>query len=213
MQKYELHLQANGCITDVNNNCKNCFNCSIVLLIKFLPPDILRTKFDLPQSHLFRYFQVRDSIRHDIPSFPHQPPDSLMDTTLSAPVGRGVISLVAKLITLALSSPLTVKDTWEMELGVTFSSEWWQEAQDRINSTSPCASLILIQFKVLHRSHLTKVRLKKTVWHKWSVWWVPFFSPASRTQMFLSCPKLSSFWSVFYDTLYIFIDTLLSFFN
>lgn len=123
--------------------------------------DNLKTKFDLPQSHLFRYFQIRDFARCNFPNFPHQPPDSLIDTILSFPVVRGIISVVVKLIIILLSSPLTIRNTWEKELGTTFSAKWWQGALDRVNSTSSCASLTLSQFKVLHRTHLSKVKLNK----------------------------------------------------
>lgn len=58
-----------------------------------------------------------------------------------------------------LSSPLAARNTWEMELGTAFSAEWWQKALGRVNSTASCASLTLIQFKVLHRTHLPKLSL------------------------------------------------------
>ena len=166
----------------------------------FVAFDILKTTFDLPNSQLFRYFQIRDFARCNFPNFPHQPPDSLIDTILLSPVVRGVISVVGKLILSALSSPLATRNTWEEELGVTFSDEWWQGALDRVNSTSSCARLTLIQFKVLHRSHLTKVRLSK-LFDTSEMCDRCSLSPANHTHMFFSCPKLGPFWSSFYDTL------------
>ncbi|KAF3835725.1 hypothetical protein F7725_028283 [Dissostichus mawsoni] len=157
----------------------------------FVSFDILKTKFDL-NSQLFRYFQIRGFARCNFPNFPHQPPDSLIDTILFSPV---VISVVGKLILSALSSPLATRNTWEKELGLTFSDEWWQGALDRVNSTSSCARLTLIQFKVLHRSHLTKLDFANCWTQMLSL------SPANHTHVFFSSPKLGSFWSSFYDTL------------
>ena len=45
--------------------------------------EALKRKFDLPQSHLFRFFQIRDFVRDNFPNFPRQPPDSLADEVLS----------------------------------------------------------------------------------------------------------------------------------
>lgn len=47
--------------------------------------EILKSKFDLPQSHLFKYFQIRSFARHNFPYFTHLPPDSLTQTILSIP--------------------------------------------------------------------------------------------------------------------------------
>ena len=90
--------------------------------------------------------------------------------------------------------------TNKTELGVTLTDDWWQEALDRVNSTSSCARLTLIQLKVLHRSHLTKVRLSK-LFDTSEVCDRCSLSPADHTHMFFSCPNLGPFWSSFYDTL------------
>ena len=51
---------------------------------------------------------------------------------------------------------------WKSELGRKLSDEWWQRALDMVNSTSSCARLTLIQFKVLHRIHFSKAKLFNT---------------------------------------------------
>ena len=41
------------------------------------------------------------------------------------------------------------------------TDKWWAEALVRVNATSSCACLSLIQFKVLHRVHSTNARLRR----------------------------------------------------
>lgn len=153
--------------------------------------DNLKTKFDLPRSHLFRYFQILDFARCNFPNFPHQPPDSFIDTFLSLPVVRGIISMVGKLIISSSSSPLVTRNVWEKELGTTLSAEWWQGALDRVSTTSSCASLTVIQFKVLHGTHLTKVRLK--LFNTGDMCDRCSLSLANHSHTFFSCPKLVLF--------------------
>lgn len=166
----------------------------------FISFDNLRTKFTLPQAHLFRYFQARDFVRCNFSNFPHKPPRTLFDVILSLPTARGFISVVVKLIMSSLSSPLATRNSWERELGCSLSDEWWERALDRVNSTSSCADLTLIQFKVLHRIHYSKAKLKKLFNTSDSCDRCSLV-PASHTHMFFSCPKLNSFWSSFYNTL------------
>lgn len=166
----------------------------------FFPFADLRTKFALPQAHLFRYFQTRDFVRCNLPNFPQKPPHTLLDAILSLSAVRGFIAIVVKLILSSLSSPLATRNSWEKELGGTLSDEWWQSALNRVNSTSSCASLTLIQFKVLHRIHFSKAKLKK-LFNTSDTCDRCSLSPASHTHMFFSCPRLSSYWSSFYSTL------------
>ena len=104
------------------------------------------------------------------------------------------------LVTSALSSPLAIQNTWEKEFGATFAPEWWQATLDRVNSTSLCASLTLIQFKILHRAHLTKVRLNK-LFDTSEMCDRCHLAPADHTHTFYSCSRLAPFWSSVYDTL------------
>ncbi len=49
--------------------------------------------------------------------------------------------------------------SWEAELGSKLTDEFWDVAGKRIYLSTSCAHLGLIQFKVLHRTHLSKTRL------------------------------------------------------
>lgn len=50
---------------------------------------------------------------------------------------------------------------WSKDLGVDISEETWNNALFRVNGTTSCTRLGLIQFKVLHRLHYSKVKLSK----------------------------------------------------
>jgi hypothetical protein len=54
-----------------------------------------------------------------------------------------------------------IKTKWEEELGTVISDETWVRALSCVNITSSCVRLNLIQFKVRHRTHYSKVRLAK----------------------------------------------------
>lgn len=49
----------------------------------------------------------------------------------------------------------------EDELEVQISEELWQDALDRIHSSSICMRHTIIQFKTVHRLHWFKVKLAK----------------------------------------------------
>lgn len=51
----------------------------------------LQTKSVLPQTHLFRCFQARDSVCCNVPNFPHKPTCALIDASVSLPAICGFI--------------------------------------------------------------------------------------------------------------------------
>ncbi|KAL6488342.1 hypothetical protein MHYP_G00020830 [Metynnis hypsauchen] len=56
---------------------------------------------------------------------------------------------------------LTFRDKWGTELGRELGDEWWAKALSKINSSSSCARLGLMQLKLVHRAYYTKARLAK----------------------------------------------------
>ena len=71
----------------------------------------------------------------------------------------------------------------------------------RVHSSSICARHGLLQFKIVHRIHWTKLRLSK-----WFSDVDPLCdrckcNPASHTHMFWSYPKLDHYWSSIFDTM------------
>ncbi len=66
----------------------------------------LSKKFDLPKSHLFRFFKIRHFIWNQNPKFPSRPPETLVDSLLALdPEQKWLISSIYSLINSIIDSP------------------------------------------------------------------------------------------------------------
>lgn len=81
------------------------------------------------------------------------------------------------------------------------TDEQWGHAQAMVHSSSICARHGLIQCKILHRVHYTNAKLSKIYPNVKDACNRCNQSPANHTYMFWSCPKLTTFWMNFFDTL------------
>lgn len=164
--------------------------------------DQLKLKFNIPISHLFRFLQLRSFISTSFTHFPSQPPNTLLNSILELDSGsKGNIGKIHSLLNTYNLEPLTrTKAQWENELGCELSEEVWEKALDKIHSSSICLRHTVIQFKVMHRLHWSKVRLSK---------FTPSIdptcdrcrqAPATLLHMFWSCPKLDNFWQSIFKT-------------
>lgn len=168
----------------------------------------LSERYTLPRRDFFRYLQIRSFARSVNPTFPNLPDTTSLDsfvTPLSS--ANGLISTLYNLIhSLRPTTLLSVKKQWEGELGSEISSETWEIILRRIHSSSICARHGLIQCKIVHRIHFTKVRLAKIFdvdpscdrCHQ---------APATHVHMFWSCPSLYNYWSEIFNTISICIKT------
>lgn len=162
----------------------------------------LMSRFKISRSNLFRYFQLRDFAKAHFNTFPHQPMKTLIEDIMSLPKSHSHISSIYGLLRFSQFPPLfALKGTWERELGLELDEELWNKALAKINSVCICASLNLIQFKIVHRIHFTKAKLKKLSLIEDDRCNRCLLSPADHTHTFYTCPKLYSFWSSFFDTL------------
>lgn len=177
---------------------RDLYDCGI-----FVSFTALSEKFDLPKSHLFRYFQIRHFIRNQNPKFPSRPPETLIDSLLAlGPEQKRLISSIYLLIASAVDSPITnPKDSWERELGTTLSDEYWPRVLRAIHSSSICARHSLIQFKIVHRVHYTNLKLSRIYPNVSDSCTRCKQSPADHAHMFWSCPRLATFWSEIFNTL------------
>lgn len=161
----------------------------------------LSTRYELPVSHLFRYFQTRNFVAKCFPNFPSLPPEHCWETMLSfVPHNRGIISRLYDII-LAFSDDSNdkLKRTWERELGIQIQEESWEQAIERIRSTTTCARLGLIQFKVLHRVHFSKLRLSEIYPDVEDKCDKCHGSPCHLSHMFFFCPDLKDFWLGYFN--------------
>lgn len=81
---------------------------------------------------------------------------------------------------------------WEEELGTAITL---------VHSSSICVRHGLLQFKVLHRPHLSASKLAKLFPGSDPICIRCRQDPATLSHMFWLCPKLSSFWTGMFDTL------------
>ena len=109
------------------------------------------------------------------------------------PIHRGIISKLYDII-LAFSNHSNAKCTWERELGIQIHEESWEQAIERIRSTTSCARLGLIQFKILYRAHFSKSRLSELYPEVEDKCDKCHGSPCHLSHMFFLCPDLKGFW-------------------
>lgn len=163
----------------------------------------LVTEFSLPPSHLFRYFQVRNCAKSLFTNFPHLPPKQPWGELLQFnPLQRSLISKVYSSIQAYDDHlPIKTRETWERELGLVFDEDWWESALKVIHKISICARLTLIQFKVVFRCHYSKSRLAQIFPDVVDVCDRCGGTPCNLTHMFFSCPALSNFWQIYFNTM------------
>ncbi|XP_034025431.1 LOW QUALITY PROTEIN: alpha-1-antitrypsin-like protein CM55-ST [Thalassophryne amazonica] len=116
----------------------------------------------------------------------------------------------SKLLDLKHASSDKLKPAWEEDLGSSISEDSWTSILRLVSSSSLCARHRLIQFKVVHRAHISKLKLSSMY---------PDVSPycmrckhveASLIHMFWSCSCLNKFWREIFQTLSRVLDTHLS---
>lgn len=165
--------------------------------------DELVHKFDLPRSSLFRYFQIRHFLQHNDPNFPGLPSlpslDEMLDISFNT---KKLISRLTDFIISLKNKPLVkIRGDWVDELGEDIDDDMWNNALQRVNDSSSCAKLSVIQFKVVHRAHFSKARLSKIYPNVSASCDRCHNAPANLTHMFWSCPGLAPYWSVIFETL------------
>ena len=159
-------------------------------------------QYCLPSSHFFAYLQIRSYIQTNTNTFPQSPDPVQMDALFSTdPTIRGVISfLYNKLSKQAEDNIDHLKTAWEEDLGIELSANQWKDAQRNVHSSSICAKHGLIQLKILHRAHLSKVKISKMYPDADPICDRCKILPATLGHMFWACPKLSRFWSSIFQT-------------
>ena len=115
----------------------------------------------LPGTHLFRYFQVRNWVKLNNPSFPNIRPDSIIDSILDTlTTEKGLISRIYNSVSRLTETSLgKIKQDWEEEL-VQAIDDVWDGALTRVNNSTSCSRLNLIQLKVVHRIYYTNSKLQ-----------------------------------------------------
>ncbi len=168
----------------------------------FMSFEQLVREYNIPSTHLLRYWQVRTFVRKHFPSFLSLPPNDWMGEWLGAdPDQRGGVSRIYENIQMIASPSLNnIRAWWEEELGFEVSDDSWQRAIKRVHSSSICIRRGLLKFKVLHRLHLSKSRLARIYPDVDLACSRCCQAPATLHHMFWACPKLTQFLSSIFDT-------------
>ena len=163
----------------------------------------LSVKFNLPNSHLFRFFQIRHLIQKQFPHFPNRPPESAIDIFLTLdPNQKRLISVLYDQIGSLSPDPMVpLKELWEGDLNSNISDNQWSDILDLVHTSSICARHGLLQCKVLHRAHFTNAKLAKIFPDRSDACNRCNQSPADHLHMFWTCPKLHTFWSDIFGTI------------
>ena len=101
----------------------------------------LSVKYGFPNSHFFRYLQMRHFIQKQFPHFPNRPPEAEVDQLLSLNVWqkRLIFVLYNKIALLSPVTTVSSKNTWEQELGLDITDGQWRDSLELIHSSSICA--------------------------------------------------------------------------
>lgn len=163
----------------------------------------LSQKYSLPASNFFRYLQVRHYVKDVISAFPHKPAGGLLEDIFTCELKKkGAVSLIIKNIQ-NVSSPSNsnIRQLWERDLQMTITEDMWANILKQIHSSSMCARHSLIQFKVVHRAHMSKSKLSKMF---------PQLDPtcdrckideATLLHMFWTCNNLEGYWRGIFEAL------------
>lgn len=90
---------------------------------------------------------------------------------------------------------------WEEDLGLSLSEDTWISILKLVNSTSLCARHCLIQFKVVHRAHISKAKLS-SMYSEVSPYCVKCkIAEASLIHMYWSCSSLNKYLREIFHTL------------
>lgn len=154
----------------------------------------LKTKFNVQNSHHFRYFQIRHYVQGIFSNFETMPTGCpFYDLMLLPPDSKHLISRFVSLFSASVSTH-HLQQAWSEELELEVSDDVWNEALTRIHTCSINVRYKLIQFKVVHRLHYSKLKLHRIY---------PSVSPlcdrcrgaeGSLSHLFWSCPQLYTFW-------------------
>lgn len=93
-----------------------------------------------------------------------------------------------------------LKNNWETDLNEPITDDTWHKIIQGIFSSSICLKHAVIQFKIVHRLHWSKVRLSKIKADIDPTCDRCRQDPATLLHMFWTCPKLCTFWQSIFET-------------
>lgn len=127
----------------------------------------------------------------------------MIDDILSLnPTRKRFISIIYDKLVEIRQAPLDkIKKAWEHDLNTSLSNSEWESIFKLINTSSLWARHRLLQFKVVHRAHWSKVRLSSIYPNVDPHCDKSLSDEASLIHMFWTCPSLENFWKEVFRTL------------
>ncbi len=155
----------------------------------------LKQYYALVPAHFFHYLQARDFVRKHISDFEVLNLNPTLESIVNMhPSASGTVSNFYKLLVEKMdNNTQKIKHDWEEEMGFNIHENIW-ECLRNVHTCSVNARHNLIQFKVVHRLHYSKLKLHKIY---------PTISPLCNKcktlegtlfHSLLSCSKIQPFW-------------------
>ena len=167
----------------------------------FISFNQFKEKFHLSSRHFFRYLQLRHYVREKIANFECKPIDHPIHRFFCVdPRSR---HLVSQFILVLSSTPDSTRyrEAWARETNMEITDEVWKESLRRISRCSINSRYRLIQFKVLHRLHYSRVKLHKIFGTVSPLCERCKVEEGSLAHMFVFCPVLQCFWNSVFNWL------------
>lgn len=161
----------------------------------------LRDQYNLPNSHFFRFLQIRHFLRASVPNYDSIPQNATLDSFLSVePYSKGAVShLYRVLLSLIVPTTDTYREQWQEELGERISADIWHDCVKNIYNSSVNARHSLIQFKILHRLHFSPTKLKNIYQNVSGMCAKCLSVQGTLSHLFVHCHKLQQFWGSIFD--------------
>lgn len=166
----------------------------------FLSFQELQQNYGLHSNNFFRYLQIRDYVKSNTQVYRSRESEILDECLNKHPNTEKLIAYIYNTLLnneVPPSEPYRYK--WENEIGHPITKDMWDESLQQIHQCSLNARHTLIQFKVLHRLHYSKLKLNRIF---------PQISPicdkclhleANLTHTFANCIKLKHFWTDIFE--------------
>lgn len=98
-------------------------------------------------------------------NFPFRPPRQLWEDMLTFKIpSRGVVSVLCDRIPdLVVHSRSKTRAAWEEEIGLPVDEDWWGAMASKSSTVFSGARLASMQFMIIHRVHLSKLKLSNII--------------------------------------------------
>ena len=118
--------------------------------------------FEMGKNNFLQYLQLKNSIKKRIPIQENtlKPPDLFTHVKKITPKNKKNLSKIYKFLINTNSIHLPISK-WEEDLGLSSDMGFWTKICENTFNMTKNTNLQLIQFKILHRTHITQYKMKK----------------------------------------------------